>query len=139
MGYDWEPADLECIDELKLNKAEIETLDDPWDKPTAEDNKDLNDFLECSWKKEGTLKDNGEIDWDKVDDYITQELKKEIEENKSNSEEILANIIAGGIIQNAVDKCREEKIHGSSPGQTVAKSQNCIAAKLRETMTTLGD
>lgn len=139
MGYEWDPQDLECVEELKLNKAEIEVHGDAWEKPTAEDDNDLNAFFECSWKKEGTLQDDGEIDWDKVDEFVAEELKKEIQENKSNSEEIMANVIAGGMIQNAIDHCREEKLHGNSPGQTIAKVQNCIAAKLKETVKALSD
>lgn len=139
MGYEWDPEELECVQEQKLNKAEIETLNDPWDKPTSEDNKVLNDFLECSWKKQGTINENGEINWDKVDDIIAEEVKKNIEDNKSNSAEVISSVIAGGFLQNAVNKCREENIHGSSPGQTAAKVQNCVGIKLRKSIETFDD
>ncbi|KAF2887324.1 hypothetical protein ILUMI_18849 [Ignelater luminosus] len=133
-GYTWHPEELECVEEQKLDKAEIESLNDPWEKPTPEDNKVLNDFLECSWKKRGTLNDNGEISWDKIDDILAEILKKDIEENKSDSDEVFASVISGGVLQSLLNTCREQKFHGNTPGQAAAKAQNCIGEKLREAL-----
>ncbi|KAF2891113.1 hypothetical protein ILUMI_15060 [Ignelater luminosus] len=129
LGYNWDHEELECVDEQKLDKAEIEELNDPWEKPTPEDNKVLNDLLECSWKTLGMLNDNGEINWDKILENVGEEIKKNIEQDHSDSG-IRTSIVTAGMFQGAVNECREQGFHGSTPGQTAAKAQNCVGEKL---------
>lgn len=86
-----------------------------WKKSILVNNKDLNDFLECSWKKEGTLNDNGEINWDKADEFIADELTKATQEANQ------------GTIQNAV---KETCVVAALLGKQLLKSRTVLQQSL---------
>ncbi|KAF2894790.1 hypothetical protein ILUMI_11384 [Ignelater luminosus] len=130
LGYVWNPEELECVEELKLIKAEIEIFDNPWDQPTPENSKIFNDYLECKWKKQGGLKDNSEIEWNKIYDITVDDVKQDME-NSSDYDEVVYTEISK-LLNKAINKCREQNIQGDTAGQTVAKVQNCVGQQLRE-------
>ncbi|KAF2904600.1 hypothetical protein ILUMI_01572 [Ignelater luminosus] len=107
LGYNWFPEELECVEEQKLDKAEIEALIDPWEKPSPEDNKD------------------------KILELGGEEIKRDIEKDQSDSA-MLASMLTAMILQGVVNKCREQEFHGSTPGQVVVKVQNCVKKEVRD-------
>ncbi|KAF2891081.1 hypothetical protein ILUMI_14044 [Ignelater luminosus] len=115
--------DEDCIKELNLNKTLIETISNELIIP--EDNTALNSFLSCTWKNEGTLNENDEINWDKVEKTFATSLQQELQELPT-----LDAIIAGGATASAIKLCKEDGIRGTTPGQTIAKIQNCIIKRV---------
>ncbi|KAF2895955.1 hypothetical protein ILUMI_10218 [Ignelater luminosus] len=129
LAYSWEPHELKCIEELGTDKSIVEGFGDPLEKPTPIDNEAYNEFTECSWKKQGLVTDAGEVNWDAIDNVILEAVKEDAEKNKSDSEEQVAALLAGGLIKGLIDNCRNE--HGNSNAQTFVKVQNCIGTQLR--------
>ncbi|KAF2899772.1 hypothetical protein ILUMI_06414 [Ignelater luminosus] len=103
----WKKMDEDCIKELNLNKTLIETISNELIIP--EDNTALNSFLSCTWKNEGTLNENDEINWDKVEKTFATSLQQELQELPT-----LDAIIAGGATASAIKLCKEDdEVHFS--------------------------
>lgn len=104
--------------ELGSDKAVIERLGSR--KPLPLDNQAFSDFTECSWKKQGLLKANGQINWDEVHQVILGGLE---EESKTNTKQAVDNIARG-----IIDPCRN--VRGNTLGQTAIKVWNCLDGQL---------
>ncbi|KAF2896164.1 hypothetical protein ILUMI_10011 [Ignelater luminosus] len=121
---DWSGEELNCVDELKLDKKSIHALNKQFITP--EDNDDFNNFVECYWKKKGIQHQNGEIDFHKLDELLLIELLKEYGTGIDESASIVAQIF-----ENALSACKQRCIRGKSHGQTAVKVQNCIAREVQ--------
>jgi len=122
---EWDPEVEECVKELKLDRATIKAIDDLQIVP--EDNHDYNNFLECFWKKEGTVDAEGHINWDKVDDLLLEDFRKEFGQDPKLSEFLTAAVVFG-----AVEQCKEHGLTGNSTGQKLAKLENCVIKEIQE-------
>ncbi|KAF2895950.1 hypothetical protein ILUMI_10213 [Ignelater luminosus] len=110
LARNFEPYELECINELGIDKSILEGIDAPIDNP------DFHRFTGCVWKKQGMMKDDGEINWDKFHDFILKGLGK-------------SDAKAEDIVKRAIDSCRD--VHGDSHGDTAIKVLMCVDVQLR--------
>ncbi|KAF2895959.1 hypothetical protein ILUMI_10222 [Ignelater luminosus] len=136
--YTWEPEELQCLEELKIEKALIEDLNDPTKKPCPEDNEDLKNFLECSWKKNGMLDQDNEINWERVEFLLLRSVRKDFQRGKTETEQAVA-LVMGGIAKAIIDRCHERNIRAETPGLTIVKIQNCLGDKIRALKSVLED
>lgn len=110
------------MSELNLDRNRIVKLNNKAIGP--EDDQDFNNFLACFWKKKGYLKQNGEVDFERLKTTIIDVFKEILGGDNFGSS--IGNSVAAA----TVDKCRD--VTGTSHGQTASKVQNCIVNKLRE-------
>ncbi|KAF2895958.1 hypothetical protein ILUMI_10221 [Ignelater luminosus] len=113
----WGPGEFECAN--KLNTT-IKTIQDiPY--PAVEDNTVLNNFMLCAWKKRGLLSDDGNVNWDVLQNLL---LSKDYLESSPlyKSYETFADW--KDFVQGVINKCRD--VRGDTDGQTVVKVQNCF-------------
>lgn len=121
---DWSGEELNCVNELKLDKKSIHFLNKQFITP--EDNEDFNNFLGCYWKKKGIQRENGEIDFHQLDELLLMQLLKEYGTGIDETATIVAEIF-----ENALTACKLKCIRGKSHGQTAVKVQNCIAREVQ--------
>lgn len=120
---------MECVEELKLDRNLIEDNHGPGE-PFPEDNKDLNSFFECTWRKAEVLKSDDTINWDKLSDLVLKHTTTEFA-NLEREFEDTDGVLIDGIAKNMVDACQEKNIHGDTLGQMIAKLRNCLSRKLK--------
>ncbi|KAG5345007.1 B2 protein, partial [Acromyrmex heyeri] len=79
----WEQYREECINKSGVDPAVLEKAK----KGEPDDNDEkLACFSTCILKKLGTLKENGEVDWDKVQEHMLKRNKSEEQINRVRNE-----------------------------------------------------
>ncbi|KAF2895954.1 hypothetical protein ILUMI_10217 [Ignelater luminosus] len=102
----YDADESKCITELGIDKTILEGIDAPLDNP------DFHRYTECVWKKRGMMKENGEINWDNMHDFIFGGVEEAEAKGKSKQE-------AEALVKRLIDPCRD--VHGVSHGDTAIK------------------
>lgn len=118
-------AESQCIRDLNLNGERIRRLGLQQINPENDD--EYNKFLECSWKKVKLQDDNGRIDydalWKHVEELATSTLR--------NVEEAYVEAVKQ-VTRGAVTYCQQNPSGGTSHGQIIVKTCNCVMKKFNE-------